>query len=160
MASRRTGTRPTTDVRVSALVPIPLGSGGIARFARALVRAERRALAALSITFVGPARMRALNRAMLGRDRVTDVIAMTLDAPTRRRADAQVVGDIYICPAVAAREAKAAGTSLKDELRRLVAHGILHVLGYDHPRAAARRVRSPMWRRQERYVARLGALAR
>jgi ssRNA-specific RNase YbeY (16S rRNA maturation enzyme) len=37
---------------------------------------------------------------------------------------------------------------------RLVVHGTLHVLGWDHPDDDAR-LGSPMWRRQERYVARL-----
>jgi len=41
-----------------------------------------------------------------------------------------------------------------EELVRLAVHGTLHVLGYDHPDAAGR-MRSPMWRRQERYVRRL-----
>jgi probable rRNA maturation factor len=44
--------------------------------------------------------------------------------------------------------------SAQEELLRLVVHGTLHVLGYDHPLGAAR-MTSPMWRRQERIVARV-----
>jgi probable rRNA maturation factor len=40
---------------------------------------------------------------------------------------------------------------VREELIRLVVHGTLHVLGYDHPDHGERE-RSPMWRRQERYV--------
>jgi probable rRNA maturation factor len=64
------------------------------------------------------------------------------------------VGDVYVCPWVAAREAKARRVPLRQELVRLVVHGTLHVLGWDHPEDDTR-VRSPMWRRQERYVERL-----
>ena len=46
------------------------------------------------------------------------------------------------------------GIPFRRELLRLVVHGILHVLGYDHPAGEAR-IRSPMWRRQERYLRKL-----
>ena len=70
-----------------------------------------------------------------------------------------MVGDVYVCVPVARAQAGRFGTTPNDELRRLVVHGVLHVLGYDHP-GGEERVRSAMWRRQERYVARFGRLAR
>lgn len=147
MASRRIG-KSRADVRVAATVRAPLSAAGVQRLADAVLRAEHATLAALSITFVGAARMRTLNRVHLGHDRPTDVIAF----------DLQGAGDVYICPAVAARNATAHGTTAKAETRRLVIHGVLHVLGYDHAAGEAR-TRGAMWRRQERYLARLGRLA-
>jgi probable rRNA maturation factor len=144
---KRRAARP--DVRVTAFARAPLGAAGIARLATAVLVAERARLAALSITLVGPGRIRALNRTHLGRDRQTDVIAFALEG----------AGDVYICPAVALRQARAFGASPRDEIRRLVIHGVLHVLGHDHP-DDEQRTRSPMWRRQERYLARYGSLAR
>jgi probable rRNA maturation factor len=79
-------------------------------------------------------------------DRATDVIAFGM------RHGPQRVGDVYICPSVAARAAHEQGVPLEEELIRVVVHGTLHALGYDHP-AGASRLRSPMWQRQERYVA-------
>lgn len=160
MASRPTGTRKAAEIRVSAVVPAPLRRPGIARLAGAVLAAERSRVAALSITLVGPARIRSLNRAHLGHDHATDVIAFAYrgtGAPAHRAVP--IVGDVYICPAVARRHAAEYGTTVKDELRRLVVHGVLHVVGYDHP-AADSRTASPMWRRQERYLRRFGALAR
>jgi probable rRNA maturation factor len=99
--------------------------------------------------------MRRLNRRVTGRRRVTDVLAFALPQP-----DGRVVGDVYICPAAAQRWVNNGGRGTGDERRveeeliRLAVHGTLHVLGYDHP-AGARRTRSRMWRRQERYVRRL-----
>jgi probable rRNA maturation factor len=61
------------------------------------------------------------------------------------------VGDVYVCAWVAEREARSRGIPVREELIRLVVHGTLHVLGLDHPEDE-RRSRSPMWRRQERYV--------
>jgi probable rRNA maturation factor len=67
--------------------------------------------------------------------------------------DGRLVGDIYVCRAVAAKQAREMGVGVTEELVRLVIHGVLHVLGYDHPETG--RERSPMWRKQERYVAKV-----
>lgn len=115
------------------------------RTAETVLRAERRR-ALLSLTFVGRDRMRALNLRWMGKRGPTDVLAFALENP-----GGTLAGDIYICPWVAAREARARRIPLRQELRRLVVHGVLHVLGYDHPGEGDRH-RSPMWQRQERYV--------
>jgi probable rRNA maturation factor len=109
---------------------------------------ERRR-ASVSITFVGARAMRTLNRRWKQHDRPTDVIAFALDA-----GDGTLTGDIYICPDVARREARRRGLPAAEELSRLVIHGTLHVVGWDHPEGESRE-RSPMWRRQERYLERL-----
>lgn len=90
--------------------------------------------------------MRQLNARWTGRREATDVLAFALPGPR-----GSLAGDVYICPWVAGREAEARGIPLREELRRLVVHGVLHVLGYDHPEGE-RRMLSPMWRRQERYL--------
>lgn len=106
--------------------------------------------AAVTVTFLSAARMRSLNRRALGHDRATDVLAFGMVH------DGHLVGDIYVCPARARRSARRLGIPAREELTRLVVHGTLHVLGHDHPEATGRE-RSPMWRRQERYVAELVA---
>jgi 3-methyl-2-oxobutanoate hydroxymethyltransferase len=63
-----------------------------------------------------------------------------------------VIGDIYIAPDVARANARRYDAGLREELARLVVHGVLHVLGYDHDEDEARHA-SPMWRRQERLLA-------
>ena len=125
-----------------------LSSSVVRRIVTAVLAGERRQ-AQVSVSFVGPATMRALNRRHKGKDRPTDVLAFAL-----RHAGAPLVGDVYICPAVARQEAAHAGTTARRELVRLVLHGTLHVLGHDHPEGEDRE-RSPMWRRQERYVEQL-----
>jgi rRNA maturation RNase YbeY len=115
---------------------------------------ERARRARVELALLGPVAMRRLNRRATGRRGLTDVIAFTLPQP-----DGAILGDVYICPA-AARAFVMGGPAarppdrLKEELVRLVVHGTLHVLGYDHPDGPGR-TRSAMWRRQERYVRRL-----
>jgi probable rRNA maturation factor len=119
--------------------------------ATAALKAERVANGMLSITFVGRAAMSELNQRYLGHRGPTDVISFGLG---RHGGRGPVVGDIYICAEIARANAKRQGVSAQEELLRLVVHGTLHVLGYDHP-VGATRTTSPMWRKQERIVARV-----
>ncbi|MDO8665882.1 MAG: rRNA maturation RNase YbeY, partial [Gemmatimonadales bacterium] len=70
-----------------------------------------------------------------------------------------MVGDVYCAPEVARLAARRFGATIKDELRRLVVHGVLHLLGYDHPEGEGR-TQGSMWQRQERYLRRFARLAR
>jgi len=135
-------------VRVSGRRPA-LGAATVRRAVHGVLRAERRD-ADISITFLGAVSMRRLNDEYLGHDRPTDVISFGLAGP-----DGRLAGDVYVCRAIAVRNARRHGVPLRQELVRLVIHGTLHVLGYDHP-DGDHRTRSPMWQRQERYVKRFG----
>jgi probable rRNA maturation factor len=124
---------------------LPLPSGVVRRVVEAVLAGERRR-AFISVTFLGRESMRRLNARHKGRDEATDVLSFALREPGGR-----VTGDVYICAWTAAREARARRIPLREELVRLVVHGTLHALGRDHPEGEGR-TRSPMWRRQERYV--------
>ena len=117
----------------------------------AALEAGRVKNAMLSITFVGRAAISELNRRYLKHHGPTDVISFGLGRTGKRGA---VVGDIYICPEVARDNAKRQGIPVGEEVLRLVVHGTLHVLGHDHPTGPSRTT-SPMWRRQERILARV-----
>lgn len=103
--------------------------------------------AEISVALLDDPAIRALNRAHLGHDRPTDVIAFALWDEGE-----PVVGDVYLGWEQALRQADEAGVGAEEELVRLVVHGTLHVLGWDHPEAAADRAESPMYRRQEALV--------
>jgi probable rRNA maturation factor len=159
------GPRPAPiNVDVSATVRNPGISRGRTRdLVRATLERERVKDALVSVAFVGVHTMSQLNREFLSHNGPTDVIAFALgrgmsgsrrkQARTagRGRRSLPVIGDIYICQAVAERNARKLGIPLRQELARLVVHGTLHVLGYEHPRGDAR-ISSPMWRRQEKIL--------
>lgn len=125
----------------------------VRRVVGAVLDGEGTGDAAFSVTFMGRGGMRALNRRALGRDRATDVIAFELPLVSGAG------GDVYLCPAVARVSAGALGISPREEMVRLLVHGTLHALGYDHPEDG-RRTDSPMWLRQERYLRQLSVRAR
>ena len=130
----------------------PIGRARVADLARAVLRAEKVRDAALSIAFVAPAAIASINRRHLGHAGPTDVISFPIAAAAGR----PLGGDIYICPEVARENARHHGAGVREEVARLVVHGVLHVLGHDHPEGE-RRTTSPMWRRQEMLLARNSA---
>ena len=140
----------TVDV-ATAGERVPLARRRIGELARAVLRAERVRHALLSITFLPPREMKRLNSRHFGRRGSTDVIAFAFDRATPRD---PVIGDVYVSPAMARENARRHGVGVREEMARLVVHGTLHVLGYDHPEGEERQ-HSPMWRRQERLLARL-----
>ena len=134
-------------------VRIPLARSRVAALAEGVLRREGVRDALLSIAFVTDRRIVALNREHLRHDGPTDVISFGFAPVDSARV---VVGDVYIAPGVARRNAHDQQGSVREELSRLVVHGVLHVLGHDHPHGETRYA-SPMWRRQERLLRSLGA---
>jgi probable rRNA maturation factor len=157
VSARRKGPAAGLFVAVSTDdVRAPVARATAAEIVRRTLVAERVGRAMVSVTFVSPQRIAVLNREYLGHRGATDVISFGF---ARRGAADPVIGDVYIAPAVARENAKARGTGVREEIVRLLVHGTLHVLGHDHPEGdEEKRSRSPMWRRQERLVARLRPL--
>lgn len=138
----------TVDVSADD-VRLPVARERVRRLALHVLRAERVRDALVSIAFVRDREIARLNERHLGHRGPTDVISFGL-APASNCGP--VVGDVYIAPDVARRNAAAVGSGVREELLRLVVHGVLHVLGHVHPDNAEARYASPMWQRQERLL--------
>lgn len=79
----------------------------------------------VSLSFVSGGKMKSLNRKYRGKDKPTDVLSFIMR-------EGKLLGDIAICPEIAKANVEKFGTTLKSEIARLVAHGLLHLLGYRH----------------------------
>ncbi|MEL7974547.1 rRNA maturation RNase YbeY [Isoptericola sp. F-RaC21] len=90
----------------------------------------------LSIMFVDTAVMTELHVQWMDEPGPTDVLSFPMDElrPGREGEETPpgTLGDVVLCPEVAAQQAKVAGHSTTEELLLLTTHGILHLLGYDH----------------------------
>jgi probable rRNA maturation factor len=102
----------------------------------------------VSITFVDEAEMTDLHIKWMDEPGPTDVLSFPMDMP-ESVGEAVTLGDIVICPTVATRQAAAAGHSAHHEIFILAAHGLLHILGYDHAEPADEKV---MFALQEKLV--------
>lgn len=92
----------------------------------------------LSINIVGEQEMERIHLEWMDLPGSTDVMSFPMDEMTEGTADELaegMLGDIVLCPPVAARQGADAGHSTSDELCLLTVHGILHCLGYDHATA-------------------------
>jgi len=102
----------------------------VAEFCAAMLRALKRPDGALSVVFVGVQEMRSLNCRYLRRDYATDVLSFSYEETMMD--GLPFLGEIVIAPEIAENQAVRFKNSPEKELRKLLVHGILHLLGYDH----------------------------
>ena len=93
-------------------------------------------LAELCIKIVDEATIAQLNEQWMDKEGPTDVLAFPMDelrpGMVNEEPEEGILGDLVLCPSIAAEQATTAGHSLTAELDLLTVHGILHLLGYDH----------------------------
>ena len=115
----------------------------LTRLAQVTLHGEGLADVELSVSFVDEAEIEDLHLRYMDEPGPTDVLSFPLDDVDE--GGTRLLGDVVIAPAVAARNNPADPDA---ELRLLLVHGILHLLGYDHEADAEK---AAMWARQERY---------
>ena len=110
------------SVEVSNRSGEEVDEAGAVELAGRVLRAEGVAEGELGIAFVGPEEIRGLKRDHLGIDEPTDVLSFPIDGrDALPEGVPRALGDVVLCPQV-----------VGDEWRRPLAHGLLHLLGYDH----------------------------
>jgi probable rRNA maturation factor len=122
----------------------PVDRDGLVELARSTLEAEGEARSELSVSFVTAEEMADLHRIYLAEEGPTDVLSFPLDEIGED--GLRVLGDVVIAPAMAAANRPEDPAS---ELRLLLVHGILHLLGHDHEDEEDR---AAMWAKQERYT--------
>jgi probable rRNA maturation factor len=133
-------------VLVSNRQTLPVDEDGLAALASDTLAGEGLDAVELSLSFVDENEIEELHLRFMGEPGPTDVLSFPLDDEDdvdERRI--RVLGDVVIAPAVAARNHP---EDPAREVRLLVVHGTLHLLGYDHEEDDER---AEMWARQERY---------
>ena len=131
--------------RTSGPGPAALDEQALTALARETLLAEGHEQVELSLSFVDDDEMARLHERYMQEAGPTDVLSFPLDDDDVDESGVRVLGDVVVCPAVAARNNPG---DPQAELRLLVVHGVLHVLGYDHEHDDER---AEMWARQERY---------
>jgi probable rRNA maturation factor len=137
--------KPPSDptVLISDRQDAPLDAAGLAALARATLIGEGVRDVELSVSFVDEPEIEDLHVRYMDEPGPTDVLSFPLDDVGE--GGRRLLGDVVIAPAIAGRNNP---TDPDAELRLLLVHGILHLLGYDHEADAEK---AEMWARQERY---------
>jgi probable rRNA maturation factor len=130
--------------------PSALTARDLERVASAVTRGLKlKGPVSVSLSFVSEPAMRRLNKEQMHKDRPTDVLAFPMDALFVPPGEARSLGDLVVCPVYAEREARRRAIPPKEELARLIIHGTLHLVGYDHDTPAKE---SRMFALQERML--------
>jgi probable rRNA maturation factor len=133
------------EILVANRQSLPVDAAALTSLAQTSLTAEGIHDGELSVSLVTIEEMARLHEQYMGESGPTDVLSFPMDeAGPAHGAGPRVLGDVVICPEFAARN----GSDLDSELRLLLVHGILHLLGYDHEQE---RDRAEMWALQERY---------
>jgi probable rRNA maturation factor len=88
--------------------------------------------ASINVVIVDDREIRRLNRRYRGKDRPTDVLSFSYRKPGVRVGTADPIGDVVVSHQTLSRDARRLGVETRDLAVRIVVHGFLHVLGYDH----------------------------
>ena len=103
----------------------------VRRLCRLLTKEFKPDAAAVNVVFVNDRRIHELNRRFLKRDRPTNVISFNCDEPCLP-GETRLLGEVYVSRDRARAQARDYGVSYASELRRLVLHGLFHLLGLTH----------------------------
>jgi probable rRNA maturation factor len=124
-------TPPDVNVTLTDEQDLEVDLDRIAEVARRTAASEN-ASGEISITLVPSERIAALNAEYMGQSGPTDVLSFPIDGPDEQGPPGggppRMIGEVVLCPEVAAQ----APSGLDSELDLLIAHGVLHLLGYDH----------------------------
>lgn len=110
-------------IEVNNLTGFKVDKKFLKKLAQKVLASERKNKTELSIALVGPKRIKELNKKYRKKDKVTDVLSFTYNKSS---------GEIIICPQEVKKNSKKFNYTFKKELARVLIHGILHLLGYDH----------------------------
>ncbi len=127
----------------------PFTAVEIAVIVRIASRYEKKIKGIVEIAAVGDRRIQALNRQYRGKDRVTDVLSFAWTE--EKKGGNSLLAQIYLGDRQIARQAKQFGESYSEEFIRMLIHGLLHSIGYDHEGSAQAK---KMFALQEKIVAR------
>lgn len=159
------GSLAGVDIHLADEQDVPLSIGPLRRLARLVLEAEGLpAETEVGVMFVSDEVMAEYNRRFLGREGPTDVLALPLNPPgAHRRAPSAGagapygLGDVFVAPGYVRRRAGELGVRPEDEMFLMVAHGLLHLIGYDHGTEAEA---ESMEARERELLARAGAARR
>lgn len=136
----------TPRVLISNRQSLSVDEPGLVDLARACLFGEGLGRSELSVSFVDADEITGLHEAYMHEDGPTDVLSFPLDEDDRDEDGVRLLGDVVIAPEVAVRNNPDDPAS---EMRLLLVHGILHLIGHDHEDEDER---AAMWAIQERYT--------
>jgi len=146
-------------IEINNLTSFSVDNSSLKRIADQILKEEKKDKYTLSLAFVGPGRMRDLNKKYRKKNRVTDVLAFPESKVifkqfnSSRLFKTNNLGEIIICLRQVKKQAVRFNSKFERELSRVLIHGILHLLGYDHEKS--KKEAEIMREREEYYLSKV-----
>jgi len=147
-------------IEVNNLTGVSINRKYLIRITKKVLRGEKiENKVELSIALVGPGKIREINRNYRGRNKATDVLSFSDKEVLKKKfkpnflKKVKNLGEIVICPHKVKENARKFGSNFKTELAQVLIHGILHLLGYEDEKSAAK-VRK-MEEKQQYYLSKI-----
>ena len=143
-------------IEINNLTTASVDEDFLKKICQEVLRGEKKENKDLSVALVGQGRMRKINKRYRGKNRITDVLAFPESrvllekfkvGPVQKT---QQLGEIIICFREVKKNAKKYNTTFEKELARVLIHGLLHLLGYDHEKSETESEK--MRRKEESYI--------
>jgi probable rRNA maturation factor len=146
-------------LEINNLTTNPVDENFLNKVAETVLKREQKKDSDLSIVFVGQGRIRELNKKYRGKNRVTDVLSFLWDSKKETKLQKKLnipedtsksLGEIVICLREVKKNAKRYNSTFEKELAKVLIHGILHLLGYEHEKSE--KEKDKMMEKEERYL--------
>lgn len=125
-------------IEVNNLTSFSVNEKFLKKIAEKALKGENKKEKDLSVALVGNERIKALNKKYLGKNKATDVLAFSGNG----------LGEILICVKEVKKNSKKFKSDFKKEIARVLIHGILHLLGYDHEKS---KIEAEKMKKKEEY---------
>lgn len=113
------------EVHIANVCSAPVKMGKVSSIVRKVLKGEAKETGGVNVVFCDDRKMLELNRRFRQISKPTDILSFPFD-------DSDLLGEIYISIETAIRQAKEIGHSVEMEIKRLLVHGTVHLLGHDH----------------------------
>lgn len=119
-------------MEVNNFTKVRIDSVFLEKIAEKVLSEEKQDCTELSVSLVSPAEIKKLNKKYRKIDKPTDVLSFAFKDSGLPAVALAEAGEIVLCPQVVKENAEKYGESFKKEIARVLIHGVLHILGYDH----------------------------
>jgi len=144
------------NIEISNLTEVEVNQETIKEIITQVLKEEKRKKEGLSVAFIGAVRMRKLNKKYRNKNRTTDVLAFPENEvefgkfQIKGLKRTKTLGEIVVCLRQVKKNSHRLKTPFEEEIARVLIHGTLHLLGYDHEKGSQEAIK--MKEKEEKYL--------
>ncbi|MCD6550271.1 rRNA maturation RNase YbeY [bacterium] len=144
-------------VEINNLTTVSIDQDFVKNIVETVLKGENKEKKRISLAFVGPRRIKEINRRYRKKNRVTDVLSFPESEVEMKefgvgelQENKNILGEIVVCLKEVKKNSRRYQISFETELARVIIHGVLHLLGYDHEKSEEEKEK--MQKKEEYYL--------